>query len=95
MYCLQKMPIDKYAAVTKLMAWNKLELINQLIDKILDSLKEESLSPKYDITQYAQTIKSIQDLQFTVESRYVEKTQEELDDEKKMGEILPDIEAKV
>lgn len=45
-----KLPVDKYQDLTRLMAWGKLEVINQFIDKVMELLKEESLSPKFDIT---------------------------------------------
>ena len=80
------MPIDKYQDLTKLMAWNKFELINQFIDKIMELLKEESLSPKFDISTFVATIKLISDLQYTVESRYIEKTSDEITEEKKNGD---------
>jgi len=44
------------------MVWNKFELINQFIDKIMELLKEEALSHKFDLTQFIMNIKSISDL---------------------------------
>lgn len=59
MYVVQKMPVDKYQDLTKLMAWNKFELINQFIDKIMELLKEEALSFKFDISQFIAAVKSV------------------------------------
>ena len=53
------MTVEKYQEVTtKHMAWNKLPLVNQIIDNLLALLKEESLVPKFDISILAQTVKS-------------------------------------
>lgn len=58
-YCLSRMTVEKYQEVTtKHMAWNKLALVNQIIDNLLALLKEESLVPKFDISVLAQTVKS-------------------------------------
>lgn len=67
------------------MAWNKFELVNQFLNKVMELLKEESLSYKFDISQFTTAVKSIQDLQYTTESRYIEKTSEEIEEEKAEG----------
>ncbi len=43
----------------------------------MELLKDESLSPKFDLSTFITNIKSISDLQATVEAKYVEKTKEE------------------
>eukprot|EP00347_Sterkiella_histriomuscorum_P006662 403351912 len=85
MYVVQKLSIDKYQDLTKLIAWNKFELINIFLEKVMELLKEESLSFKFDISQFVNAIKGVQDLQSTCESRYIEKTQEEIAEEKAEG----------
>ena len=86
MNCIYKMPIDKYQEITKLNAWNKFQIIDQFIDKLMELLKEESLTPKFDISTYVATVKQISDLQYTVESRFIEKTKDERIEEEKTGE---------
>lgn len=52
-HCLSLMPVDKYKEVTtKMMAFNKLSLVTQFIEKLLDLLKEGALVPKFDITVF-------------------------------------------
>ena len=60
--------------MTKLGAWNKFTGVNVYLDKLLELLKEQSLTPKFDISGYVVLVKSVQDLQYTVESRYLEKS---------------------
>ena len=67
------------------MAWNKFELINTFIDRVMELLKDEALSHKFDISQFVQCVKSVVDLQYTSESRYIEKSVEELAQERASG----------
>lgn len=63
MYAIYKMPADKYIeTTTKAMAWNKFITISQFCDNILNLLKEESLSTKFDISILSSAVKSVQDL---------------------------------
>jgi len=65
---------ERYVEITtKMMAWSKLSLINQFCEKILDLLKEESLVPKFDISLFLQSVKSIQELRISIENKYTEK----------------------
>lgn len=73
-FCLSKMSVEKYKEVTtKMMAWHKLALVNQFIEKVLDLLKDGALVPKFDISQFVQAVKAIQDLQVAVEAKFVER----------------------
>lgn len=65
------------------MAWIKISLVNNFIEKVLDLLKEDSLSPKFDISSFVATVKSIQELQATVEKKWIEKINNEENDKKR------------
>ncbi|CDW91225.1 UNKNOWN [Stylonychia lemnae] len=91
MYIVQKMSIEKYQELTKLMAWNKFELINTFLDRVMELLKDEALSYKFDISPFIQCVKSVTDLQYTSESRYIEKSTDELAQERASGQVTSNL----
>lgn len=50
-FFVANMTPGQYAEVTKMMAWDKLDSVINLIDSILDLLKEENLGYSYDTTE--------------------------------------------
>ena len=51
---------------------------------MLDLIKEESLVPKFDLTVLTSTLKSLGDLYNTIQVKYVERDQDEVNDDGKM-----------
>ena len=50
-FFVANMTPGQYAEVIKMMAWDKLDSVINLIDSILDLLKEENLGYSYDTTE--------------------------------------------
>ena len=89
MFCLFNMPTDKYGEVTtRLMAWNKFVTLEQFLEKVLGLIKEDSLTAKFDLSLFVSSLKSIQDLQGTIEHKYIEKTSDEITSEEQNDEKL-------
>jgi hypothetical protein len=51
-FCVHNMSTEKYLQVTMLIAWNKFSNISQIAMKILELLKEDSLTIKFDISLF-------------------------------------------
>jgi len=84
-YCLSRMPIDKYQESTaRIINWTKLTLLNSFFEKVLDLIKDESLVPKFDLTVLTSTVKSLGDLYNTIQFKYVERDQDEVNEDGKM-----------
>mmetsp|Transcript_7730 Transcript_7730/g.11979 ORF Transcript_7730/g.11979 Transcript_7730/m.11979 type:complete len:283 (-) Transcript_7730:1426-2274(-) len=90
-FCIVNMSPEQYVnATTTLMAWNKLDLVGAEIVHILDRLKEENISLKFDTTVFSDYIKQISELHFKIEKMFVEKTPEELTHEKQVEQPVED-----
>jgi len=55
----------------------------KFIDKVSNELKEDQLTHKVDIDEFYQGVKSLVELRVKVEAIFVDKTPEEIEDEKK------------
>jgi len=81
-YSLSRMPVDKYIESTnRFMTWSKLPSLNVFIDKLLELLKEDQLTPKFDISTMISTVKSFGDLSNAVELKYIEKDKDEVNED--------------
>ena len=65
-------------ATTTLMAWQKFEAVGAEICHIIDRLKDENISLKFDTSILEGNIKQISELHFKIEKIFIEKTPEEL-----------------
>ena len=77
--CITNMSVEQYIkATTTLMAWQKIEAINEEMGHIIDRLKDENISIKFDTSVLAGFIRQISELHIKIEKLFVDKTPEEL-----------------
>ena len=76
-FFVANMTPGQYAEVTKMMAWDKLDSVINLIDSILDLLKEENLGYSYDTTELEVAAEQIKELMSTTENHFVALAPEE------------------
>ena len=62
-FFISNMTPGQYAEVTKLMSWEKLDSVTEQIDNILELLKEENLSYRFDISEFETIVKQVEQLQ--------------------------------
>ena len=80
LHVLVRTPADAYVEMMRLAGWAKFELLSQAIDQIVALLKDEELSPKFDLAPLALHVKAVAELQAAVEAKYTEKAKAEEDD---------------
>ena len=64
------------------MAWKKVENVSQEMGHIIEKLKDENISLKFDTSVLESYIKQVSELHFKIEKLFVEKTPEEIELEK-------------
>lgn len=80
--CLSNMSVEQYIkATTTFMAWKKVENVNDEMTHIIQKLKDENISLKFDTSVLDSLIKQVSELNFKIEKLFVEKTPEELEKE--------------
>lgn len=98
MLCVNNMTVEQYIKATNtLMAWTKLEDVSTEMGHIIDRLKDENISLKFDTSVLEGFIKHVSELHIKIEKMYVEKSPEELaqekpnekDDEKSKYQMTP------
>jgi len=81
--CLSNMSVEQYIkATTTFMAWKKVENVSQEMGHIIEKLKDENISLKFDTSVLESYIKQVSELHFKIEKLFVEKTPEEIEQEK-------------
>ena len=63
------------------MAWKKVENVNEEMTHIIQKLKDENISLKFDTSVLDSHIKQVSELNFKIEKLFIEKTPEELEKE--------------
>ena len=98
MLCVNNMSVEQYIKATNtLMAWTKLEDVSTEMGHIIDRLKDENISLKFDTSVLEGYIKHVSELHIKIEKLYVDKSPEELaqekpsekDDEKSKYQMTP------
>lgn len=83
LFCLSNMSPEQYIkATTQLMAWAKFDQVNQEVTVIIDRLKDDNISLKFDTGVLQSLIMAISELHIKIEKIFVDKTPEELAQEK-------------
>lgn len=83
MLCVNNMSVEQYIkATTTLMAWTKLEDVSTEMGHIIDRLKDENISLKFDTSILEGFIKHVSELHIKIEKLFVEKSPEEVSQEK-------------
>lgn len=83
MLCLTNMSVEQYVrATTGFTAWKKLEAVHDEMGHIIDKIKDDNISVKFDTSLLEGHIKQVSELHFKVEKLFVDKTPEELEKEK-------------
>jgi hypothetical protein len=78
--CLSNMSVEQYVkATTTFMAWKKVENVSQEMGHIIEKLKDDNLSLKFDTSILESYIKQVSELHFKIEKLFVEKTPEEIE----------------
>ena len=84
--CMSNMSIEQYKKVTDdefaPVHFQQIHKINEEMANILEKLKNENISLKYDLTGLDQHIRKIQELKFLVQKVFLEKSKEEMIAEK-------------
>lgn len=75
-------PEQYIKATTQLMAWAKFDQVNQEVTVIIDRLKDDNISLKFDTGVLQSLIMAISELHIKIEKIFVDKTPEELAQEK-------------
>lgn len=79
--------VEQYVkATTGFMAWKKVEAVDAEMTTIIGKLKDENLTAKFDTGFLEEQIKLVSELYFKVEKLFIEKTPEELAQEKPAAE---------
>ena len=82
-FCVSNMTPEQYIKATKtLMQWQKFEGVSQELGIIMDRLKEENITLKFDYSVLEGHIRSISELHIKIEKIYIDKSPEELAHEK-------------
>lgn len=98
MLCVNNMSVEQYIKATNtLMAWTKLEDVSTEMGHIIDRLKDENISLKFDTSVLEGYIKHVSELHIKIEKLFVEKSPEEIaqekpgekDDEKSKYQMTP------
>jgi len=77
------MTIGQYKKATQLAAWSKFPLMIKFIDKVSEELKEGQLSYKLEADEFYQGVKTLVELRNKVEAIFIDKSPEEIEEEKK------------
>lgn len=81
--CVSNMSVEQYIkATTTLMAWKKFEAVNDEMGQIIERLKDENLSLIFDTSNFEGHIKQVLELHTKIEKIFVDKTPEEVAQEK-------------
>ena len=96
--CVNNMSVEQYVkATTTLMAWQKLDAVSDEMGHIIEKLKDENISLKFDTSVLEGFIRQVSELHIKIEKLFVEKTPEELaqegpakkDDDKSKYQMSP------
>jgi hypothetical protein len=60
-----------------MMAWSKVSVVSQFMEKLLDLIKEEALVGKFDISSLVAAVKSLGELQVAIYAKFGERTDDE------------------
>lgn len=83
MLCLTNMSVEQYVrATTGFTAWKKLEAVHDEMGHIIDKIKDDNISVKFDTSLLEGHIKQVGELHFKVEKLFTDRTPEELEKEK-------------
>jgi hypothetical protein len=78
LFCISNMSAEQYIkATTTLMAWQKVESVNEEMSHIIDKLKDENMSLKFDTSVLEGFIKQVSELHNKIERLFIDKTPEE------------------
>lgn len=96
--CVNNMSVEQYVkATTTLMAWQKLDAVSDEMGHIIEKLKDENISLKFDTSVLEGFIRQVSELHIKIEKLFVEKTPEEVaqegpakkDDDKSKYQMSP------
>lgn len=81
--CLSNMSIEQYIkATTSFVQWKHIVSFQTEMESIIEKLKNENISLKFDLSTLHDHIKHIMELDNKIEKLFVEKTPEEVREEK-------------